>query len=55
MQHMTMGLKSLNRFTSLLEMLDWPPGSYNLSPEAFIFYGGLSNAKHRILDTQKSI
>ena len=21
-----------------------------LSPEAFIFYGGLSNAKHRILD-----
>ena len=24
-----------------------------LSPEAFIFYGGLSNAKHRILDFAK--
>ena len=56
MQHMMMGLRSLKRFTSLpgkMLGIGLAQAATILSPEAFIFYGGLSNAKHRILDYAK--
>ena len=49
-------VKEIYEFTGNMLGLGLAQAATILSPEAFIFYGGLSNAKHRILDyTKKSM
>ena len=49
-------IKEIYEFTGNMLGLGLAQAATILSPEAFIFYGGLSNAKHRILDyTKKSM
>ena len=49
-------VKEIHEFTGNMLGLGLAQAATILSPEAFIFYGGLSNAKHRILDyTKKSM
>ncbi len=49
-------VKDIYEFTGNMLGLGLAQAATILSPEAFIFYGGLSNAKHRILDyTKKSM
>ena len=49
-------IKEIYEFTGNMLGLGLAQAATMLSPEAFIFYGGLSNAKHRILDyTKKSM
>jgi len=45
--------KEIYEFTGNMLGLGLAQAATILSPEAFIFYGGLSNAKHRILDYAK--
>ena len=46
-------VKEIYEFTGNMLGLGLAQAATILSPEAFIFYGGLSNAKHRILDYAK--
>ena len=46
-------IKEIYEFTGKMLGIGLAQAATILSPEAFIFYGGLSNAKHRILDYAK--